>query len=265
MFDGKCFEPIELDVRLSCATQGWLQLPKSDDDASNEKNDGDAANKKNDGDASKKKESHLHLLQCGDSTCTVKMAAYLMKNSEQKSVIWLCRTVYCCTTLTHREYVWLTLHCFFLLLLCLFMYVWTHMANSALVFFFLLLLCLFMYACKGPGYNTSSGKLVVSVLKILIVKYQRVAMYIAYKYIYCTWYIHMYSWSLTFMDYSSSVNAILIRVFKYNLFNYQYISIPIVHSRWVDQWKNANNLAILHALDTKLALIDCAWKCACYT
>ena len=41
--------------------------------------------------------------------------------------------------------------------------------------------------------------------------------------------------------------------------------VAIVCSRWVDQWKNANNLAVLHAIDVRLTLIDCAWKCACYT
>ena len=39
----------------------------------------------------------------------------------------------------------------------------------------------------------------------------------------------------------------------------------IVRSRWVDQWENANNLAVLHGINTRLALIDCVWKCACYT
>ena len=39
----------------------------------------------------------------------------------------------------------------------------------------------------------------------------------------------------------------------------------IVRSRWVDQWKNANTLAVLHAIVTEPALIVCAWKCACYT
>ena len=49
-----------------------------------------------------------------------------------------------------------------------------------------------------------------------------------------------------------------------------YVSITvcwwsIVHLRWVDQWKNANNLAVLHAIVTGPALIDCVWKCACYS
>ena len=33
-------------------------------------------------------------------------------------------------------------------------------------------------------------------------------------------------------------------------------SITIVHSRWVDQWKNVNNLTALNAIVTGLALID---------
>ena len=33
-------------------------------------------------------------------------------------------------------------------------------------------------------------------------------------------------------------------------------SITIVHSRWVDQWKNVNNLTALNATVTELALID---------
>ena len=40
---------------------------------------------------------------------------------------------------------------------------------------------------------------------------------------------------------------------------------PIIHSRWVDQWKSTNNLAVLHAIIRGPALINCTWKCACYT
>ena len=39
----------------------------------------------------------------------------------------------------------------------------------------------------------------------------------------------------------------------------------IVCSRWVEQRKNGNNLAVLHAIVTGATLIDCTWKCACYT
>ena len=34
----------------------------------------------------------------------------------------------------------------------------------------------------------------------------------------------------------------------------------IVRPRWVDQGKNANNLALLHAIFIRLALINCMWK-----
>ena len=80
-------------MALSCTTQECIWLPKSypkasnkkdDGDAANKENDGDAANEKKDGGASNKKKSHIHLLQCGDSACTVKMAAYRMKNFKQK-------------------------------------------------------------------------------------------------------------------------------------------------------------------------------------
>ena len=45
----------------------------------------------------------------------------------------------------------------------------------------------------------------------------------------------------------------------------QSTCILIVCLHWVDQWKNGNNLAILHAIDTRLALMDYACKCTCYT
>ena len=45
------------------------------------------------------------------------------------------------------------------------------------------------------------------------------------------------------------------------------IHVHVVRPHWVDQWKNAINLAVLHVctIITGLALIDCQWKCACYT
>ena len=38
---------------------------------------------------------------------------------------------------------------------------------------------------------------------------------------------------------------------------------PIVRPHWVDQRKNANNLAVLNAIVMRHALIERAWKCAC--
>ena len=39
------------------------------------------------------------------------------------------------------------------------------------------------------------------------------------------------------------------------------------YSTFMLSWsvKNTNNSAVLHAINTRLALIDCAWKCTCYT
>ena len=48
-------------------------------------------------------------------------------------------------------------------------------------------------------------------------------------------------------------------------YSIKVVIITIVRSCWVDQWKNMNNLAILHTIDMRLALIDCTWKYACYT
>ena len=42
--------------------------------------------------------------------------------------------------------------------------------------------------------------------------------------------------------------------------------IHVACSHWTDQWKKTtNNLAVLHTIVTGLALINCAWKCTCYS
>ena len=41
--------------------------------------------------------------------------------------------------------------------------------------------------------------------------------------------------------------------------------ITIVRSRWVNQSKNVNNWAVVHAIVMGPALIDRTWKCACDT
>ena len=61
---------------------------------------------------------------------------------------------------------------------------------------------------------------------------------------------------------------------SHNLSSYMYtgfhLSTPficsaIVRPCQVDQWRNTNNLAILHATITGPASIDYTWKSACYT
>ena len=42
------------------------------------------------------------------------------------------------------------------------------------------------------------------------------------------------------------------------------VSASIVHPRSVEPLKNANNSAVLHAINTGLVLIDCTPKCAFY-
>ena len=145
----------------------------------------------------------------------------------------------------------------------------------------------------SDGIRTKREPCTGSVLEVLV---QRQFVYWTYEYvnIRITWRWINFCWKLISRMNANSRNLRNIQPTKYKRFtvvarcNSSTRVIPAVgfaiHNRclcqnyhndcfdktivlsfWVDQWKNANNLAVLHAIDTKLALIDYAWKCACYT
>ena len=66
--------------------------------------------------------------------------------------------------------------------------------------------------------------------------------------------------TISLLAMSSFVCSVILHFDSYLEASSRDYLVAIVRSRWVDQWKNVNNLAVLHAIDTRLALIDCMWN-----